>query len=346
MRIRSAACLAVLTLAVSGLFPAAAQAGTGLGTGIGTGTGTSTSASTGTGTDTVIDHPVLSLGCFRQTDLPLGQTVTGSVTSGGVVRTYRIHLPANYRSYLPTPVIMTFGGRGESSTTIEGYSDFDDLNAIAVYPDGLPGEGGQTAWEGAPYASTADDVLFVSDLLNQLQSTLCVDPLHIYADGKSNGGGFAALLACQMPGRIAAFGMVAGAFYPGTSEGCQAGLPVSLVDFHGTADTVIAYDGNPNRLGSTLPAVMDWVAGWGANDACNSTPISTDIGTDVVEFDYYGCADRSSVVHYRVVGGGHTWPGATIENGPGVTTLTISATKIMWQFFLEHPLNWIGCWSW
>jgi hypothetical protein len=41
----------------------------------------------------------------------------------------------------------------------------------------------------------------------------------------------------------------------------------------------------------------------------------------------------------RVLVGGHTWPGATIHNGPGVTTPTISATAIMWRFFLKHLLR-------
>jgi polyhydroxybutyrate depolymerase len=184
-----------------------------------------------------------------------------------------------------------------------------------------------------------DDVQFVSDLLDQLQSTLCVDPFRIYADGKSNGGGFTALLACQLQHRIAAFGMVSGAFYPQSTAGCQPGSPVSLVEFHGTADTVINYDGDDTRQGSEVPAIMDWLAGWAAHDHCATTPASTGIGTDVVKFTYPDCAVWSSVEHYRVIGGGHTWPGATVHNGPGLDTLTISATAIMWRFFLSHPLG-------
>lgn len=289
--------------------------------------------------DVVRNHPLPSFGCLRAPDVPLGQTVTASIESGGYQRTYRIHVPADYHPFAPTPVILTFGGRGESSTTIEGYTGFDNLNAIAVYPDGLPSDNGETAWEGAPYQPPADDVLFVSDLLNQLQATLCVDPTRIYADGKSNGGGFTALLACQLDHRIAAFGMVSGAFYPQSTIGCTPGTPVSLVEFHGTADTVINYNGASSRQGSTLPAITDWVRGWADHDRCAATPTSTNIGTDVVKFTYTGCARFSSVEHYRVIGGGHTWPGATVHNGPGNTTTTISATTIMWHFFLGHPLE-------
>jgi creatinine amidohydrolase/Fe(II)-dependent formamide hydrolase-like protein len=72
---------------------------------------------------------------------------------------------------------------------------------------------------------------------------------------------------------------------------------------------------------------------------CAPTPRSTDIGADVVKFAYVGRARHASVGHYRVIGGGHSWPGATVHNGPGVTTSTISATRIMWRFFLGHPLR-------
>lgn len=315
MRLRLAAALALVVVAATALPASAAPA------------------------DTVHNYPTPSFGCLRAPNIPVGQTVTQSVESGGVQRTYRIHLPAHYHSFIPTPVIMTFGGRNESSTTIESYTGIDDLNAIAVYPDAQIDSKGETSFQGAPYSPVGvNDVLFVSDLLNQLQSTLCVDPLRIYADGKSNGGGFAALLACQLQHRIAAFGMVSGAFYPQSTVGCGAGTPVSLVEFHGTADTVINYEGDDSRQGSEVPAIMDWLAGWATHDHCAATPSSTGIGADVVKFSYPGCAWFSSVQHYRVVGGGHTWPGATIHNGPGNDTQTISATTLMWQFFLAHPL--------
>jgi polyhydroxybutyrate depolymerase len=44
-------------------------------------------------------------------------------------------------------------------------------------------------------------------------------------------------------------------------------------------------------------------------------------------------------VHYRITGGGHTWPGELADSGPGHVTQTISATQVMWDFFLNHPLR-------
>jgi polyhydroxybutyrate depolymerase len=82
---------------------------------------------------------------------------------------------------------------------------------------------------------------------------------------------------------------------------------------------------------------MDWVQGWADHDQCDSST-TTSIGTDVVEFAFQGCAAGSEVVHYRILGAGHTWPGELVDSGPGSATQTISATNILWDFFLAHPL--------
>jgi polyhydroxybutyrate depolymerase len=285
----------------------------------------------------VRDYPVFSMGCFATTPLPLGQTVTAHLTSGGLDRSYLIHLPAGYQPHNLTSLVMAFHGRKGDGKDIEAFSGIDALNAIAVYPVGAPGEDGQTAWQSAPYAAPGvDDVRFVSDLLDHLQSTLCVDPNRIYATGKSNGGGFTALLACQLPDRIAAFATVAGAFYPGTTQGCATSPPVPLVDFHGTADPIIDYNGGTSH-DTPIPAMADWVQGWADHNRC-TTETTTSIGSDVTELAWSGCAGNAPIDHYRVAGAGHTWPGELVDSGPGSATHTISATQVMWQFFTAHTL--------
>lgn len=290
------------------------------------------------------DYPVPSLGCFGTSSLPVGQTVTATVSSGGLDRSYLIHLPTGYQPHRPTPLVMAFHGRKGDGSDIEAFSGIDDLNAIAVYPVGARGEDDQRAWQSAPYAAVGvDDVRFVSDLLDHLQNTLCVDPDRIYATGKSNGAGFVALLACQLPYRIAAFATVAGAFYPGTTEGCAASPPVPYMDFHGTADPTIEYGGGTSH-GEPIPALTTWMQDWADHNRCAPTPVTTSIGTDVTEFSWHGCTYNSPVVHYRITGAGHTWPGELVDSGPGSATQTISATAVMWKFFTAHPLlaRWLG----
>ncbi|GAB3904278.1 PHB depolymerase family esterase [Kibdelosporangium lantanae] len=283
------------------------------------------------------NHPRLSTGCFHQPTVPLGQTVSRNMTSGGYDRDYWLHLPATYQPNQAVPVVMAFHGRKGNGLDIEAFSGLDALNAIVVYPVGLKGEADQPAWQGAPYQPPSDDVLFVSDLLDTLQNAYCVDPRRIYATGKSNGGGFTALLACRLQNRIAAFATVAGAFYPQSRAGCVPGRPVSIVDFHGTADNTVSYFGEASSHGEPLPALMDWIQGWADHDHCDA-PATTTIGTDVTEFAFTNCAARSDVVHYRIEGAGHTWPGELVDSGPGSATQTIRATQIAWDFFMAHPL--------
>ncbi|GAA3439030.1 alpha/beta hydrolase family esterase [Kutzneria kofuensis] len=287
----------------------------------------------------VRDYPVLSTGCLSHQAPPVGATTHETVTSGGLEREYLLHLPAGYQPFRPTPVVMAFHGRKGDGSDIEAFSGIDNLNAIAVYPVGAKGQDDQRAWESAPYAAPGvDDVKFVSDLLDKLQSTLCVDPNRIYATGKSNGAGFVSLLACQLPLRIAAFGTIAGAFYPGTTTGCATSPPAPIVDFHGTADPTIKYDGDVSH-GVATPALMDWAQNWADHNHCAAPPTQTQIGADVIQFSWNGCVQHANVTHYRILGAGHTWPGELVDSGPGSATQTIKATQVIWDFFTTHPLT-------
>ncbi len=277
-----------------------------------------------------------SLGCFRPPPVGPGETVEQTLRSGGQQRTYLVHVPAGYEDASPTPLILAFHGAGGTSAQIELFSNLDTLNAIVLYPQGTTGTNGKASWEGAPYSSGVNDVRFVKDLLNRTQAQFCVNPRRIYATGKSNGGGFTALLACQLPGRIAAFASVAGAYYPGTTLGCGHSPPVPILEFHGTDDSVIHYQGGTSH-GENYPAVPTWLNTWIEKDRCMSSS-RHDIGSDVVEFDWSHCAFGTEVTHYQILGGGHTWPGATTPSGEGTTTQTISATAILWDFFMHHPL--------
>ncbi|MFF1614961.1 alpha/beta hydrolase family esterase [Amycolatopsis sp. NPDC058278] len=259
-----------------------------------------------------------------------GVTATRHVTSGGLDREYTVHLPAGYQPWRPYPLVLSFHGHKRTSRYQEELSGFSALDAIAVYPQGLIGTDGESAWTGAPYSAAADDVLFTSDLLTALQRTLCVDPGRIFAAGKSNGGGFAGVLVCRLAGRIAAFAPVSGAFYP-QGGACHPSRPVPVLDFHGTADTTIPYSGNPAK---GLPAIPDWLAAWSTRDGCRPDPVSWTPVAGVVAQKWLGCA----LEHYRVEGAGHVWPSTRPDNN-SATPAVIDATPVIWRFFRSHPLR-------
>ncbi|NLG23846.1 MAG: hypothetical protein GX558_00710, partial [Clostridiales bacterium] len=161
----------------------------------------------------------------------------------------------------------------------------------------------------------------------------------IYVNGMSNGGGMTHILACELSERIAAVGLVAGAYtYPW--EACQPERPVPAIVFHGDADRIVPIAGGPiPRASQTLPDIREWVATLAQRNGCVEAPRELAPQGSVRGEAYTRCA--ADVVFYTVVGGGHTWPGG--EGIPawigGVTTDDVDATALMWEFFAAHPLE-------
>jgi polyhydroxybutyrate depolymerase len=111
---------------------------------------------------------------------------------------------------------------------------------------------------------------------------------------------------------------------------------VPTLEFHGTSDPLVTYTSVP-RVG--LPPIPQWLQDWATRDGCTSGPTTFFKEAEVAGEQWTGCQGGAAVVHYRIAGGGHTWPGATF-NIPllGRTTHMINATMLMWQFFKVHPL--------
>jgi len=178
-------------------------------------------------------------------------------------------------------------------------------------------------------------------LIDTLTAAYNVDPTRIYAKGLSNGGGMTFVLSCTLSDRIAAVGVVAPAlFLPGSW--CTDQRAVPMMAFHGTADRLTPYHGGlswvaPDKRFSDIPT---WVADWARRNRCAPTPVETEVAPDVTRRAYAHCADHADVVLYTVEGGGHTWPGGEPlpEWLAGPTSRSIDATRLMWTFFLEHPL--------
>ncbi len=85
--------------------------------------------------------------------------------------------------------------------------------------------------------------------------------------------------------------------------------------------------------------VDDALTAWAAFDGCGTPPTPTFVADDVQHVVWPDCPTNGIVELYRVVGGGHTWPGATPVRAArlGATTPSISATKLILDFFDAHP---------
>jgi polyhydroxybutyrate depolymerase len=265
-----------------------------------------------------------------------GSSATHTIDAGGRTRTFIEHLPAGFAAGAKYPAIIAFPGRGESSGQLEAYSQLDSVDAIVIYAQALPGAGGQTAWEATPFqGAVAHDYEFAADLVGWLAGSSCVDANRIDMTGKSDGAGFALSAACGLSG-VAAVATVSGAFYQQQNHCVADGRPLALLIMEGTADPVIPYDGN---AAEGLYSADAWIRQWLLLDQCSGSQVQRNIAPGVVQSVAQSCADGTAVINYTIIGGGHTWPGATVPSGPGNTTDAIDAAQVMAAFFASHPAH-------
>lgn len=276
-------------------------------------------------------------GCSPDVAAKPGTSHEETISVQGQPRTFIVSVPASYMSNQPSPVVLAFHGSGQSDSRMQAITQMSTLPAVAAYPEGASGSNGPS-WQGAPYSSGADDVQFTADLITDLENKYCVDATRIFATGISNGGGFTSLLACRLADRIAAFASISGAYYPQTQSACEGSPPVPMLEFHGTADPVIHYDGGESH-GQSYMSSQEFIKRWVEKDGCAGEERRSHPASGIELQIWQPCDSGTSVEHYRIDGGGHTWPGSPEHSGPGRATPELPATQIIWDFFLQHPLT-------
>lgn len=275
---------------------------------------------------------------YAQTD------IDASIIHDGLVRTYRLYIPAKYKAGSNVPLVFNLHGYGSNSIQQEFYGDFrhiaDTANFIIVLPNGsLDGSNKQFFNCLFDNSSTVDDVGFISALIDTVSKKYTIDKNAIYATGMSNGGFMSYKLACELSNRIAAIASVAGVELKTLNNSCKPDHPVPVMHIHGTNDGTVPYVGNPAWV-----SVEALVNSWVDFNKCTKTPVVTDVpdisktdGCTAVHYVYENGDKGSTVEFYKVVGGDHSWPGAVINLN--VTNQDFNASKEIWRFFMKYKLN-------
>ena len=304
-------------------------------------------------------RPVASIGCGAEAPAP-GIETLALATADGLTRSYRRFIPSSYDPDEPIPVVLNFHGLSGSPEAQVLLSQLEPVaeaeGFVLVHPQGTVAASlGATFWNNEPGASSlddptlkVDDVAFVEQMLDQLQSDLCVDLRLIYSTGMSNGGMFTSRLACDLSERLAAVATVAGVLHP---DDCDPTRPIPLLHIHGTADTIVPFDVGPSILGDeimdaltgSIRSIPDQVDDWSDAYDCSATPTVVAVSDTVERREYRECDDGGAVDFYVVTDGGHTWPGVDLAPGLeavlGVTTLDIDGAAVVWDWFERHPLT-------
>ncbi len=255
-------------------------------------------------------------------------------TLDGRLRDALVYAPTRGEPSEPMPLVLAFHGYSSSPEDFEALTVLskkaDAAGFILVYPRAI---GNPSAWDLAGTRDTA----FVDALLAQLEARFCVDTRRVYAAGSSMGGGMANVIGCRLADRIAAIASVSGLYGPAHGDPCTPSRAVPVVAFHGVIDPIVPYRGGPVNAAGAQPVigVEAWAAGWAKRNGCNGEPEPQPAIGDVEPLAWKGCA--APVELYRILHGGHTWPGSPIDD-PALTTHDISADDVIWEFFARQAL--------
>ncbi|TAK64035.1 MAG: hypothetical protein EPO22_06150, partial [Dehalococcoidia bacterium] len=98
-----------------------------------------------------------------------------TIQSGGIERSYILHVPPSYDGTRRTPLVLNFHGFGSNARQQAIYSGLpakgDAAGFIVVTPNGT---GTPQRWNVVA-AGGVDDVAFARDLLDRVGAQLCVD---------------------------------------------------------------------------------------------------------------------------------------------------------------------------
>jgi polyhydroxybutyrate depolymerase len=274
----------------------------------------------------------------------LSNRTNGRLVSAGEERRYQLYVPDSYDPAVSVPLLISLHGYAEwplHQQKLSGWNNLaDEFGFLVVYPEGVDFP---RRWRLLSEELGADplDTVFIRDLIDALSQDYAIDPARIYANGLSNGGGMSDMLACTLSDQIAAVGSVSGAYlYP--RELCQTSRPVPVIAFHGTADEVVPYEGGPSRsFPIDFPVVTAWAEWWAEHNGCQATRIVEGTAGSISGLQYTDCDNGADVIFYTIPNGGHSWPGGDPLPAwlVGETTYDIDATRVMWQFFQQHPME-------
>jgi polyhydroxybutyrate depolymerase len=274
----------------------------------------------------------LLLLCIGISVLSNAQLTQESIEIEGLTRTYYRYLPTGYTSSENLPVVVVLHGLGDVASNMAnaGFNTIaDTARFIPVYLQGEPNSFSQNSWNnGTLLASTTNDVLFISEVIDKLEDSLDVDLSRVYCTGFSMGSIMSYKVASELSDRIAAIACFAGTM---SDEEISAATPVHAVPrlhVHGTADATVPYDGSPLPSLSLVDATMTKnkaLNGWAGDSTIYNLTDNVSDGI-TIEKIVYNCT--TPLEHWKMTGADHIWPYQPAND--------TSAIFIAWYWFSQH----------
>ena len=247
-----------------------------------------------------------------------GERIIGNLTHESMERDYILYIPSDYDPVRPMPLVLNFHGYTSTAGAQEAVSGIAEREGFLVaYPNAVNRD-----WLN----SDDHNISFVESLLDTLTDEYSIDSQRVYATGASQGGTMSFVLAAALPDRFAAAAPLAGTRPVSDGENrvpiFLENTPVRafpLLYMHGSADTVVPYDGGfSDANGFVFPPVSDVLDEWvDINGGTSLEPVTTIPGFNVTDgpavslFQCGGCGSYtneagdlfpSEVIHMRING--------------------------------------------
>lgn len=251
------------------------------------------------------------------TRIEVPQTIGGKI----IRREVLIHAPRSVDTSNQYPVLFALHGNGgRHSTFLRPLQAFVDRGAfVGVYPQGY-----RRSWNLGEEESTADDVAFITAILQELARYRQLDTGKAFVMGVSNGAGMAHQLAIETDHFLAIAAVIShlnALSLPGDQTPA-----VSVLQISGDRDPIIPYNGGGSPTGHLfLPAEVSSRI-WARHNGIEGRPEISETADGNQRLSYRGGRTDTEVLHYRMRNHGHG--GFEGEEG--------GVNRLIWKFFQQQ----------
>lgn len=273
------------------------------------------------------------------------QIETGSFDFENQTRQYGVFLPKNYDDTDSFPLVIylhSYGWTPEQGMNYTGLNSIaDKFNFIIAYPYAKPNWNSGIEENSKWPTPQNNDVGFIDAMIDTLSSNYNINLDRIYACGFSNGGFMAYKLACVLGHRFAAIASVGGVISNNTMAVCDTLSTMPILHIHGTKDSFVPIEGKDGW--KTIDKTLNYwvnINNCVQIDTTNIPDINNMDGCTVEKISFTSCSDNNNIIFYKIINGGHSWPGATKDlKWAAPRNMDINAGVVIWDFFKDYKNN-------
>jgi polyhydroxybutyrate depolymerase len=127
---------------------------------------------------------------------------------------------------------------------------------------------------------------------------------------------------------------VIGSMTPEMYNSCNPSHQMPILQLHGTSDDIVPYHGQSDMM--AIETVLTYWKTYNQTDSAASIIQIPDVaqndGSTVEKYSFSNGINGASVIHYKVLSGGHDWFG--VEGN-----MDIQSSQIVWEFLSRFDIN-------